>query len=1364
MIVAPVADADEGGQRVRSGQIVVLGMHRSGTSCIAGSLAAAGAYAGEQEDLTGVNEENPRGFWERKDMRRLCDALLHSAGNDWWKVSDFLAQARSQESVESARTTFRSVLDELGQHEPWVIKEPRLCLLLPAILPLLRDPICVHIYRNPLEVAESLRKRNAFTLHEGIALWEFYNQMAIRNSQGVPVLRLSYNALVRDPKRRMQGLIKRLEASGVAGLRAPGQDDLDQFVDPALRRQRVGSGGEDGFLTRSQMALWECMRSPRRLDADSIPDIADSTLEALRDLEFSKEIFDRSELLGQKEEKIADLQRRLESTNRQRAEATAQAAGLHEEAVSLKQQLAVLDRDRSHLESSLDAAGRASDELDRKLSASEKRSAELGAGLAAAEARYEELRRHHELREQEATSLRSANAEQLRRVLTLEADLRDLDDVRKQLGSAREDLDQALRVERWLRVRLQLMNGGAGRRAGRNPLTRWRRRRREVRQIAGSELFDHAWYASQAGLGPRLRRPAAAAHFAEQGAWRGLDPGPRFSTLDYALEHEDVLESGMNPFLHFLRYGRREGRESRDSRARVQAPDGRRSAGAGRPGSKLGLLFGDASVVAWVAYCGRWKLRRRAVLAAQANGRAAGVRRLAAGLPQRALAGLRRRLGRGLRNDVRLLDQTGFVDVAWYRRTYPDVAAAGLSPARHYLEHGASEGRNPNSWFDTETYLTLNPDVRISQVNPAVHYLRYGREEGRSIARADSPDHTGPAEDGPIALPDGVELHMASSPKALPDLFALRVRQSQASCLVVAHAADPDQLLRAADAATACENADLLITTTRAALRQAAPELSSCEPPLTLAVYPDGHNGWSALMHLVNAGLVWKYQLLALADLTEAALTMLRGDVDRGVAARFERDADLALCGAAFERVPEELQSEVDGHLALFWARLGRDGDSPRARQTVASPLWIRPFLLRHAGAAGVSEAELADRAGSDGAAAAMAFNGLLIRLAQDAGMTCSTTRSPGALRTGSARTLQPKVVAFYLPQFHPIPENDLWWGSGFTEWNNVTRGRQFFRYHWQPRVPAELGYYDLRVPETRAAQADLARRYGLHGFCYYYYWFNGRKLLETPIESVFRSGKPDLPFCICWANENWTRNWDGHNRHILLEQSYSLDGNREFIREMIPMMKDPRYIRHGGKPVLAVYRISAIPDWVETADMWRAECRKAGVGEIHLCAVRFTLEPLEGPPERHGLDAYVMFLPHESRRKDIQSQVVDLRSPFHGELFSYDAVVDGDVERFEEGYPWPVHRGCMLGWDNTARRGASARVFHGATPARFRYWMKSILDQEQRFGDSSEPLIFVNAWNEWAEGAVLEPEKRYGRGFLEAVESAVGHGTQSEL
>jgi len=219
------------------------------------------------------------------------------------------------------------------------------------------------------------------------------------------------------------------------------------------------------------------------------------------------------------------------------------------------------------------------------------------------------------------------------------------------------------------------------------------------------------------------------------------------------------------------------------------------------------------------------------------------------------------------------------------------------------------------------------------------------------------------------------------------------------------------------------------------------------------------------------------------------------------------------------------------------------------------------------------------------------------------------------------------RLIAFYLPQYHPTPENDQWWGKGFTEWRNVTKARPRFANHYQPHLPADLGFYDLRVPQVREQQTELAKAYGIYGFCYYHYWFNGRRLLELPFNEVLGSGKPDFPFCLCWANENWTRRWDGAEKEMLLAQNYSEADDLAHIRSLALALKDPRYIRIDGKAILLVYRTADLPDPSRTAAIWRQEARRLGVGELMLCQIE-RYETPRADPQAIGFDAGVEFQP----------------------------------------------------------------------------------------------------------------------------------------
>ncbi len=347
------------------------------------------------------------------------------------------------------------------------------------------------------------------------------------------------------------------------------------------------------------------------------------------------------------------------------------------------------------------------------------------------------------------------------------------------------------------------------------------------------------------------------------------------------------------------------------------------------------------------------------------------------------------------------------------------------------------------------------------------------------------------------------------------------------------------------------------------------------------------------------------------------------------------------------------------------------------------------------------------------------------------------------------------RAIAFFLPQYHPIPENDRWWGKGFTEWTNVTKARPNFKGHYQPHLPADLGFYDLRMPEVREEQAQLARQYGISAFCYYYYWFAGKKLLNRPLDEVLQSGAPDFPFCLCWANENWTRRWDGCEEDILIAQSHTEADHAGFIAEIGPALLDPRYVRIHGKPLVIVYRLGQLPEPRRTADLWREYCVNAGIGEIYLAYVQsFERMPMGDDPSLYGFDAAIEFPPH---RYPVQAELSQplINTEYQGVLFDYVQTSENFIRR-----TWPTYKlfkGVMPSWDNTARRQDVSHVFVGATPERYEYWLRQVVEQTRRFHFGDERLVFINAWNEWAEGNHLEPDREFGHQYLEATKNGLG-------
>jgi len=358
------------------------------------------------------------------------------------------------------------------------------------------------------------------------------------------------------------------------------------------------------------------------------------------------------------------------------------------------------------------------------------------------------------------------------------------------------------------------------------------------------------------------------------------------------------------------------------------------------------------------------------------------------------------------------------------------------------------------------------------------------------------------------------------------------------------------------------------------------------------------------------------------------------------------------------------------------------------------------------------------------------------------------------------------RLIAFYLPQYHPIPENDEWWGKGFTEWTNVAKAKPLFRGHYQPHLPADLGFYDLRVPETRTAQAEMAREYGIEGFCYWYYWFAGKRLLERPFCEVLESGKPDFPFCLAWANQTWSGVWHGAPDKILIKQTYpDIEDYKSHFYAVLDAFADDRYVTIEGKPVFVVFVPHQLPEPRRFTDCWRDLAIKSGLKGLYFVG----MGGQAWVPEKNGFDASILsqpgvFFSRQSRSHNYFDKISkkltgkDLKQLYR-EIYSrptvylYRNVIKyllPPLARDFEQYP------CVIpNWDNTPRSFIRGVVFHNSTPELFRSHLREAIEQVVS-RELDKRLIFIKAWNEWAEGNYLEPDQRFGRAYLEVVKGEV--------
>ena len=835
--------------------------------------------------------------------------------------------------------------------------------------------------------------------------------------------------------------------------------------------------------------------------------------------------------------------------------------------------------------------------------------------------------------------------------------------------------------------------------------------------------------------------------------------------------------------------------------------------------------------------------------------------------------------------DKQLIGESGLFSRAWYLGQYQDVSNSGVDAIEHYLRRGASEGRDPNRYFDSDWYLQQNPDVASAGINPLVHYIRKGAEEGRDPSpffntkqyrqnplvtasglnpltyylrslmdeAVDCPDVLPPI-DAKIAnseatgfVPDGSPSHVEGSAvletraeNSIQDVAAdtsgvnelwntYNVSASNPTNVDMTHEYEPPlpslavqrhhrvaQLNLTPPEIISIRDVETFDLTTSLELRRP----SEVDASIIIPVCGELKYTLECLLSIARYTSDVSYEVIVVddcsADLTPTTLpkvenlVYLRNETNLGFLRSCNRGASkargtyLIFLNNDAQVTPGWLSALIetfdlhdrvgavgpkilypDGRLQEAGAMVNRDGTStliglfddpqlPRfnsPREVVYCSgvclLIEKDVFLKLDGfdesfaPAYCEDCDLSFRLRRIGLRVIYKPDSVIYH---HLSVTSGKSFKNAALVQNQQKLVERwqreideindvKLIAFYLPQFHPTPENDQWWGKGFTEWTNVTKARPNFLGHYQPHLPADLGFYDLRLPEAREQQARLAKRYGIYGFCYYYYWFAGKRLLHQPLERMLQTNNPDMPFCLAWANENWTRKWDGQEQEILIAQQHSENDDRAVMSDLIRYLRHPNYIRINGKPLLVIYRPGLFPNIKATTEMWRDQCLKEGVGEVYLVlaeSFEFALSLVH--PGSLGFDASVEFPPH-GMSAPVAPQGKVINPEFSGILHDYRQIVE-DYLRL----PIPGHvkfRSVMPRWDNTPRRQNDPLMFVHASARAYQTWLEAIMEitREQNFGD--ERLVFINAWNEWGEGNHLEPDRKYGHAFLEATRNA---------
>ncbi len=1371
-----------GGEGLRP--LILTGMHRSGTSFAASVLESVGVSMGDRQMAPAL--DNPAGFFEDLDFVDFHRQVLaeHGLHPDGW--DGVLGEAHLRDLVERARALVSSRLSGAR----WGFKDPRATLFLPVWKAVFPEARFVFVFRAPWEVLDSLFRRQDPAVLErperALHAWRVYNRKLIAFLDEEPSRSLLFDSetILGDPSRFVRSVGHKF---GIA-LSHPDP----QLVRPELYRREGGGVARRAAFERlcgAEMELLEALTARAHSGATPAPRPADPTTAFLAEWAAARrdrgEERDGAPTIPRDRREVVALQESLGLFQRRLREAQSDRRALEAELESTTH-----ERQRA-----LESLAQARAEIEGALAASREARAETEAWKDRCTAAIDSAER----RSAEAAILKRRLGEAEEAILSAKQDAAR-SAAETQTWKARAQ-DRAARVAALSRrieeadrhwIREALRQGAAG--VSRRLALRWGTVRRCVRR---SHLFDEKFYVEtypDVGLaavdplshfiqhGASERRlphplfdtpfylafdPSVATsgqnplvHYLKVGAARGLDPSPWFDSSYYLETNPDVRRTGVNPLVHFVRFGATEGRDP--------SP------------------WFDSSYY----------------LETNPDVAQAGINPLIHFIRTGAAAG---------RNPH------PWFHTSFYLTNNPDVATSGVNPLLHFVGTGFREGRDPHPLFRTSYYLETNPDLAASGINPWLHFIRWGEAEGRSPS-PEVPCGQGLLQVRDVSACAGASPGWSSSgtdvERSLLDFDELsrrlaEVERDRRQALSLAHphltSIGPDELQAAARALafpTVVQPDASIVIPVHNQIRFTLECLTSLAvadegPSFEVVVFDNGSDDETATLLRGVPGLRYlrSEENLGFGPACNAAARTARGGhlvfLNNDVQVRpgwlgslrrvFDEQPGIGAVG------PKVLCP--DGRLQEAGVALNADCSS-----TLVG-LYDDPSLPRYSygrevdyssGVCLMIEAARFRELDGFDAAFAPAYcedvdlclrlrrRGLRIWYQPDAVVVhhLSVTAGKASPRfkleqvTRNQQLLSERhqdvvdelnrirLVAFYLPQFHPIPENDRWWGAGFTEWRNVALARPNFVGHDQPRLPADLGFYDLRLRETVRQQAALARRYGVYGFCYYYYWFGGRRLLERPLEALLEE-EPHLPFCLAWANENWTRTWDGQEHQVLMAQRHSSGDDEAVIRDIVRYMRRPEYIRVGGRPLLLVYRVTELPEPHRTVALWRDVCRAEGLGDVYLAMVEsFGLGRMgQARPEDFGFDAAVEFPPHEAQVPEtFPTQVTN--PAFRGRVFDFKKLVLSYAPRTPAGHV--RFRTVAPAWDNTPRRQDDGVAFAASSPGAYRAWLEYVLrdTKEQNFGD--ERLVFINAWNEWAEGAYLEPDLRHGHAYLEATRDAL--------
>lgn len=681
-------------------------------------------------------------------------------------------------------------------------------------------------------------------------------------------------------------------------------------------------------------------------------------------------------------------------------------------------------------------------------------------------------------------------------------------------------------------------------------------------------------------------------------------------------------------------------------------------------------------------------------------------------------------------------------------------------PARHFVVFGEISNLRPNPDFSPGAYRHLNADIAVLNMPAFLHYISHGHAEGRLTKELPPLEETAQFTVGALR---------ATNQTRPPADYAMVVH-------VYYHDLWPDFV---AKLDTLDIEFDLFVTVTDRGddSDTLITQIKRDFPNAYVVRMPNHGRDIFPFVHVINSGLLDPYKAVCKFHTKKSPHRqdgdkwrdhlingILPGAGTGDLVKRFlaDRDAVFLVADGQFYNDTKWWGSNIQTTNHLL-RRVEVRIDPDHLSFPAGSIYWVKPLILSMIKGLQLCQDTFEPEYNQVDGTLAHAFERAIGYLAKAGGKTVRQVSELANITLPKPLPRPRFTSAFYLPQFHPTVENNAWWGKGFTEWTSTVQAKPNFPGHSQPQLPGDLGFYDLRLPQTMGDQWALAQNAGIDAFCVYHYWFSGKRVLQAPIDNLMDT--PDIPFnfYLCWANESWRRNWDGLSGEILLDQKYEHGFEQKLAADAARYMADTRYMRvDGTRPRFVIYRPDDMPDPVANVARLRAAWRDLGIGEVELGAVLFHIEG-ENPVADDLFDFWVEMPPHGLVGSkdylfggpDGNKLGMDPRAGFEGLIYDYAAVAKNSLTKsYTKQLPANTITGIMPSWDNTARRGAKAHIAYGANPLIFNTWLEQLC--QHRLETSYRGELFVNAWNEWAEKAVLEPSQQYGLTYLNVLKDRI--------